>query len=143
VDPLTDIPQLLPEANRCHVRRSLFGDSPPLVIPFTILTFQSKAIHSFTWMSPVDISCPTGVAGLNYTMDDMASHYQVMEELGSVLTEALFFFFMSANRILRLQVVVSELFTRPLTRATARSLLLNMYAFMSSEFQFPTLLSHN
>ena len=69
-------------------------------------------------------------------MDDMASHYQVMEELGSELTKALsffkFFFFAlpSANCILRLQVVVSEWFTKPLTGLTARSLPLNTYAFM-------------
>lgn len=66
----------------------------------------------------------------------MASHYQVMEELGSELTKALFIFififfgFPSANCILRLQVVVSEWFTRPLTGPTARLLPLNTYAFM-------------
>jgi hypothetical protein len=77
-------------------------------------------------------------------MDDMSSHYQVMEELGSELTKALFillfffFTFPSANRILRLQVVVSESFTRPLIRPTARLLPLNTYAFhiLIFELQF-------
>lgn len=75
----------------------------------------------------------------------MSSHYQVMEELGSELTKALFillfsFAFPSANRILRLQVVVSESFTRPLIRPTARSLPLNTYDFhiRSSSCNFPS-----